>query len=111
LLLGERIILVLFNNGAVCFHDRVETFFAEFKDFVGIAIVLIIEKDSSIPTSLVAVLNDKVAIGPSLKLFVVVWIVLIADLLVSSMKVFHVVLIDIAWSNVRTYTCKEGNVQ
>mmetsp|Transcript_7746 Transcript_7746/g.11352 ORF Transcript_7746/g.11352 Transcript_7746/m.11352 type:complete len:220 (+) Transcript_7746:425-1084(+) len=73
---------------------------AESEVLIGILIILIIEEDSSESTGLITVLNDEVSVGPSLELRVVIGVVFVADLLVGSMEMLHVLLIDVGGSDI-----------
>mmetsp|Transcript_53334 Transcript_53334/g.129653 ORF Transcript_53334/g.129653 Transcript_53334/m.129653 type:complete len:296 (-) Transcript_53334:875-1762(-) len=95
LFLGEFIILVLLDDGAVRLGNRVQTFLAKFKDSVGITVILVVKEDSTKSTSFVTVLDNEVSVGPFLEFFVVVRIMLVANLLVRSVEMFHVILVDV----------------
>mmetsp|Transcript_48878 Transcript_48878/g.140483 ORF Transcript_48878/g.140483 Transcript_48878/m.140483 type:complete len:308 (-) Transcript_48878:347-1270(-) len=102
LLLGEFIILVLLNDRPVSLDNRVQTFLAEFENGIRVTVVLVIEENSSESSSFITVLNDEVSVSPSLEFLVVFRVMLVADFLVSSVEVLHVVLIDVTGSDIGT---------
>mmetsp|Transcript_33243 Transcript_33243/g.69246 ORF Transcript_33243/g.69246 Transcript_33243/m.69246 type:complete len:200 (+) Transcript_33243:502-1101(+) len=69
-----------------------------------IFIVLVVEEDSSQSSGFSSVLDDKVAIGPSLEFFIVFGVMLVANLLVSSMEVLHVIFVNIRGGDIGTTT-------
>jgi len=110
LLLREFVILVLFNDRTVGLDYRVQGFLGKSKVLFRIFIILVIKKDAAESTSLMTVLNHKVTIGPGLELLVIVGVVIVADPFVRSMKMCHVLFVDITRSYVRP-TAKPPNHQ
>mmetsp|Transcript_18985 Transcript_18985/g.52947 ORF Transcript_18985/g.52947 Transcript_18985/m.52947 type:complete len:251 (-) Transcript_18985:203-955(-) len=68
----------------------------------GILVILVVEEDSPQTTSFVSVLNDEITIGPFLEFLVVSGVVLVADLLVSSVEVLHIVLVHVTRGDIGT---------
>mmetsp|Transcript_31047 Transcript_31047/g.51290 ORF Transcript_31047/g.51290 Transcript_31047/m.51290 type:complete len:329 (+) Transcript_31047:171-1157(+) len=104
LLLGELIILVLLNDWPVGLDDGIARLLGKFKNLVWITVVLVIKKNTSQTTRLATVRDQEIAVGPSLELLVVRRIVVVADFLVGTMEVLHVILIDVARSDIRSST-------
>mmetsp|Transcript_17172 Transcript_17172/g.31040 ORF Transcript_17172/g.31040 Transcript_17172/m.31040 type:complete len:408 (-) Transcript_17172:78-1301(-) len=100
LLLSIHIILMFLNNRAVGLDDRAKSFLAKLKDRVGVAVVLVIKENASKTTSLISMLDDKVAVGPSRELIVVVRVVFVAYFFVRAMEMLHIILVNITRSNI-----------
>ncbi len=90
LLLGEGVVLVLLDDGAVSVDDASQGFLGALEDGVGVAVVQVVEEDSAQPASLVAVGDHEVAVGPGFEFGVEGGVVVVAYLFVSSVKVGHV---------------------
>ena len=101
----KLVVLVLLNYWTECLDYRVDSVLTKVKNLVGIAVILVVEKDPSQSTSFTTMRDLEVSIGPNLELWVVVvGIVTAKHLHVRAMEMLHVVLVDIARSNVGTST-------
>mmetsp|Transcript_6060 Transcript_6060/g.15072 ORF Transcript_6060/g.15072 Transcript_6060/m.15072 type:complete len:221 (+) Transcript_6060:237-899(+) len=89
------VVFMFFDDRTVCCDDVVGSILTEFEDLLRVTVVQIIKEDSAQPTTLTTMFDQEIIIGPFLELIVVCWIVTVADIFVSSMKVSHIVLIDI----------------
>mmetsp|Transcript_13773 Transcript_13773/g.19694 ORF Transcript_13773/g.19694 Transcript_13773/m.19694 type:complete len:267 (-) Transcript_13773:561-1361(-) len=104
LFLSKRIIFMIFDDGSVSINHAVQTFLTELKNGVGISVILVIEENSPKPTCFVTMFDNEVSIGPCLKFFIIIRVVFVTYLLVSSVKMFHIFLIDVGWGDVSSTT-------
>mmetsp|Transcript_9197 Transcript_9197/g.19303 ORF Transcript_9197/g.19303 Transcript_9197/m.19303 type:complete len:211 (+) Transcript_9197:604-1236(+) len=95
---------MLFDDRSVGLDDRVQAFFGEGEVLVGFLVVLVVKEDTSQSTGFVSVLDDEVTVGPRFEFFVVFRIVLVADFLVGSVEVLHVVFVDVTGGDIGTST-------
>ncbi len=100
LILSEFVIFVLLDDGSVGGDDGVDGILGEFEQQFRIAVVQIVEEDSSQSASLVAVRNDEVFVGPGFELGVEFGIVPVAHLFVRSVEMFHVFFVEVGGSDV-----------
>mmetsp|Transcript_38377 Transcript_38377/g.69161 ORF Transcript_38377/g.69161 Transcript_38377/m.69161 type:complete len:296 (+) Transcript_38377:327-1214(+) len=91
-----------FDDGTVGGHDRVDSVLGECKQFIGLAVVQVVEEDATQSTSFITVGDDKVFVRPGFELGVELRIVSITHLLVRSMEMLHVILVEVRGSKVGT---------
>mmetsp|Transcript_11489 Transcript_11489/g.23545 ORF Transcript_11489/g.23545 Transcript_11489/m.23545 type:complete len:334 (+) Transcript_11489:778-1779(+) len=104
LLWSEFIIPVLLNDRSIGVDNIIAQILDEIKDCIRITVVKIIEEDTTKTTSFATMLDLKVFVGPLFEFGVVLRIMLITNLLERSMEVLHIILIDVAGSNILTTT-------
>eukprot|EP00438_Fugacium_kawagutii_P007395 Skav233946 [mRNA] locus=scaffold1382:98608:99054:- [translate_table: standard] len=95
LLVCELFVSVLFKDGHICFGNCVQSFFGKLQMCLWIFGVEIIKKDPSQASCLTAVLDQKVVVCPLLELRIPIRVVLVAHILVGTMKVLHVITIKV----------------
>eukprot|EP00438_Fugacium_kawagutii_P035883 Skav214942 [mRNA] locus=scaffold2244:64594:65040:- [translate_table: standard] len=95
LLFCEVLVSVLFKDWHVCFGNCVQSFFGKLQVCLWILGVEIIEKNASQASCLTTVFDQEVFICPLLELWIPIRVVLVAHVLVGTMKVLHVIVIEV----------------
>lgn len=95
---------MLFDDGAIGGNVGIDGILGEFKEFFGFPIIQIVKEDSAQPASFIAVGDDEVSIGPRFELGVELRIMTVAHLLIGSVKVLHIIQVEVGGGNISTAT-------